>query len=176
MKNRTLIMFGIVFSVIFLAGCASKTPEPISFTIDMTEYAFAPERIKVEVGQEVTLNLVNSGQLPHEIMFGRDVIMVNSRPSGYEHDMFEEAGVEPMVMGMEEGEHTEGDEHEEDEPAESADHGHEGFMVLLKKTGDQGSITFTATEEMVGEWEMGCFELDGVHYDAGMIGTFIVTH
>jgi hypothetical protein len=28
---------------------------------------------------------------------------------------------------------------------------------------------------MLGEWEMGCFELDGVHYDQGMVGTFIVT-
>jgi uncharacterized cupredoxin-like copper-binding protein len=27
---------------------------------------------------------------------------------------------------------------------------------------------------MVGEWEMGCFEQDGVHYDAGMKGTLVV--
>jgi uncharacterized cupredoxin-like copper-binding protein len=28
---------------------------------------------------------------------------------------------------------------------------------------------------MVGEWEIGCFSQDGVHYDAGMKGTFVVS-
>jgi hypothetical protein len=28
---------------------------------------------------------------------------------------------------------------------------------------------------MLGDWEMGCFEQDGVHYDAGMIGAVSVT-
>jgi hypothetical protein len=27
------------------------------------------------------------------------------------------------------------------------------------------------TEEMIGEWEMGCFSLDGVHYTSGMVGS-----
>jgi hypothetical protein len=27
---------------------------------------------------------------------------------------------------------------------------------------------------MVGEWEIGCFSLDGVHYTSGMKGTIIV--
>jgi plastocyanin len=189
MPKNVLILLVVVLSGLILAGCASKTPEPVSFTIDMTEYAFSPETLEVEVGQQVTLNLVNKGQLPHEIMFGRDVVMVNNRPSGYEHDMFDEAGVEPMVMGMEEDEHMgeedeqmgeedehmEGDDHEEDEHADESDLAHEGFMVLLKETGDQGTISFTVTEDMVGEWEIGCFELDGVHYDAGMVGTFVVT-
>jgi plastocyanin len=176
MKNRMLIVLGFANGATFLAGCVSSPPEPVSFTIDMTEYAFAPVRIEVKVGQEVTLNLVNSGQLPHEIIFSRDVVMVNNRPSGYEHDIFVEAGVEPMVMGAEESKHMEeGEEHEEDEATGNGDHGHAGFMVLLQGTGDQGTISFTTTEEMAGEWEMGCFELDGVHYDAGMIGTFIVT-
>ena len=39
---------------------------------------------------------------------------------------------------------------------------------------DQATVSFIVTEEMLGEWEMGCFELDGVHYDSGMIGTFVV--
>jgi hypothetical protein len=36
-------------------------------------------------------------------------------------------------------------------------------------------VTFTVTEEMVGEWEIGCFLLEGVHYDSGMVGKFIVS-
>jgi hypothetical protein len=30
------------------------------------------------------------------------------------------------------------------------------------------------TEEMLGVWEMGCFEQDGVHYSSGMVGTITV--
>lgn len=35
-------------------------------------------------------------------------------------------------------------------------------------------ISDTVTEDMIGEWEVGCFLQDGVHYDAGMHGTLIV--
>jgi plastocyanin len=132
----------------------------------MTEYAFTPSTIEAKVGQQVTLNLVNKGSLEHEIMFGRDVMMMNDHPSGYQHDMFEEAGVEPTVMMMENMEGMEESEHEEE--------AHSGFMVFLAKTGDEATLTFTVSEDMVGEWEMGCFELEGVHYTSGMVGKFIV--
>jgi hypothetical protein len=47
--------------------------------------------------------------------------------------------------------------------------GHAGFMVVLG-AGGRGTMTFNVTEGMVGEWEIGCFEQIGVHYDAGMHG------
>jgi uncharacterized cupredoxin-like copper-binding protein len=143
-----------------LAACAKATPEPATFTIEMTEYAFNPSQIEVQAGQEVTLNLVNKGQLEHELMIGRDTMMMDNRPSGYQVDFFENAGVEPMVM-------TEAEMHMEEE-------GHQGFMVGLPNPGDQATLTFTVTPDMAGEWEIGCFEQDGVHYDAGMKGTLIV--
>ena len=147
-----------------LVACGGgATPEPVSFTVEMTEYAFNPATIEVNVGQQVTLDLVNLGTLEHEIMFGRDVMMMDNRPAGYQQDMFEVGGVEPQVE-MVAGEMG---EHEEEE-------GHTGFMVLLPSTNDRATLTFTVTEAMVGEWEMGCFEQEGVHYDAGMVGTFIV--
>jgi plastocyanin len=132
----------------------------------MSEYSYSPSVIEAKVGQEVTLNLVNQGQLDHEIMFGRNMMMVGGVPSGYNLDMFETAGIEPMVdfaSGMEDGMMM-GDE--------ALEHG--GFMVSLP-TGDQtAQMSFTVTEEMVGEWEIGCFELDGVHYNSGMVGQFNV--
>jgi uncharacterized cupredoxin-like copper-binding protein len=124
----------------------------------MTEYAYSPENLNLKVGQEVTLNLINSGQLQHEIMFGREVMKMDNRPAGYRVDMFEASGVEPEV-------HQEGEpEPEQDEEM------NEGFIVALPIDG-----TGTVTEDMVGAWEMGCFEQDGVHYDAGMIGFVTVT-
>jgi uncharacterized cupredoxin-like copper-binding protein len=159
-------MLFAVLAALTVAGCTSSTPEPVVYTIDMTEYAFAPVRIDARVGQQVTLNLVNNGKLAHEIMFGRGVIIENSLPKSFENDMFMEAGVEPVIEG--------GGEEHEDEMDMEMEEGH-GVMVFLGGTGDHATMTFTVTKDMVGQWEIGCFEEKGVHYQAGMKGEFIVT-
>jgi plastocyanin len=160
---RTITMVVITLILTGIAGCISQKPEPVIITIDMTEYAFTPNRLDLKVGQQVTLNLVNNGQIAHEIMFGRGVEMMNGVPAGYQMDLFMQAGVEPEVMGvMEEGEHMSGHQ------------SHSGFMILLNESGESATVTFTVTDQMLGEWEIGCFEQDGVHYTAGMIGTLIV--
>lgn len=169
-KTLWIAVLGVLS--LFLVACgAQATPEPLELTIEMSEYAFEPADLEFQVGQEVTLNLVNKGQLAHEIMFGRDVMMMEGRPNGYQVDLFESAGVEPAVtmMGVE-GEHMEGEEHEEE-----GEHGHSGFMVLVPVGDDTYTMSFTVTEDMVGEWEIGCFELEGVHYTSGMVGTLTVT-
>lgn len=207
-----LIAVGLVLTAAACGGGGNEpeAPEPVSFTIEMTEYAYAPSELTVAVGQEVTLTLVNKGQLEHEVMFGRDLATEDGRPNGYTVDMFEFAGVEPEVhggmlmidgemimqddhdeemhmaegdadhdeamndMAMEEGDHE--DEHNEEmNMAEDGHaHGHDGLMVMLPQGDKTATITFLVTEEMVGTWEIGCFQLGGVHYDAGMRGTFTV--
>ena len=154
------ILLGVVSLV--LMACGGGSPDSATYDITMTEYAFTPEKLTFKVGQEVTLNMTNPGQLQHEIMFGREVMEMDNRPVGYAVDMFEVGGVEPEVY--QEGE----PEHEREEEV------HEGFMVVLPVDG-AATMKFTVTEEMVGEWEMGCFEQDGVHYDAGMKGFVTVT-
>lgn len=161
MKKISFVILGIF--ALLLVACGGGTAGEVSDDIDMTEYAYAPENLQFKVGQEVTLNLTNSGQLVHEVMFGRDVVMMDNRPAGYQTDMFEIAGVEPEV-------------HQDDEyELEHDEEMHEGFMVALPEDGT-ATIKFTVTEEMVGKWEMGCFEQDGVHYDAGMKGFVTVTN
>jgi len=162
--KRTLGYTVFILLALLLVACGGKPPEPVTFTIEMTEYTFEPNTIEVQVGQEVTLDLVNKGQLIHEIMIGRDVMMMNNRPSGYQVDMFETAGVEPEVVVLEEHGH-EDEEHEME---------HAGFMVAVTEEGGRATMTFTVTEDMLGEWEIGCFEQEGVHYEAGMKGRFIV--
>jgi plastocyanin len=167
---RLASMLFLLIAGLLLAACAgSATPSPVTITLDMNEYTFNPDTIEVKVGQPVTIEMVNNGTLEHELMIGRNVAMMDGRPNGFEHDLFAEAGIEPNVVGgmME---MAEDDAHTEEEG-----HMHEGFMVTLPKTGDKATLSFTATKEMLGEWEMGCFEQDGVHYDAGMKGTFIVS-
>jgi plastocyanin len=171
MKRNTILWSLLAAFVLLLAACtggqpeSSAQPEPVKYTVEMTEYAFQPSELQAKVGQEVSIELVNSGVLEHELMMGRDVKMTNNRPDGYMHDMFAEVGAEPMVMGGAE------------DGMDMGGHGseHAGFMVILPNGSENATITFTATEDMVGEWEIGCFSQDGVHYDAGMKGTFVVS-
>lgn len=162
-KRWTWAGMMLAFSVI-LAACGGQPSAPVSFKVEMSEYAYSPAVLEVKVGQEVTLNLVNSGQVEHELMIGREVIYEDGRPNGFQEDLFETAGIEPEVNGG--------------IPAgESADdhmHANPGVMVTLP-TGEAGSLKFAVTEDMVGEWEMGCFSQEGVHYTAGMVGRLVVT-
>ena len=171
MKRNALLWLPLAAFILFLAACAGgqagsrATPEPVKYTVEMTEFAFQPAELQAKVGQEVKIELVNKGALEHEFMVGRDVKMTNSRPDGYEHDLFTTADIEPMLTG--------GQEDSMDMGGHGSDH--TGFMVIVPAGSEKATVTFTATEEMVGEWEIGCFSQDGVHYDAGMKGKLVIS-
>ena len=153
-----------------LSACGSAAPEPLVMDITMSEFAFSPNVIEAKVGQQVTINMVNSGALQHEIMFGRDAMMMGGQPNGYEMDMFSMAGMQPSVTFSEGMEGMQGDMVMGQSGME-----HGGYSVILPPGQQAAQMTLTVTEEMVGEWEFGCFEQDGVHYTAGMKGMMVVT-
>jgi plastocyanin len=98
--RATMLLTVLVLS---LAACGrAATPQPVSMTIEMSEYKFDPSSLEFKVGQQVTLELVNNGQLQHEVMFGRDEMKVDNRPVGYQVDMFDAGGVTPQVNITEE--------------------------------------------------------------------------
>jgi len=163
MKRIPILLFFLVACAILITACQSKKLEPVNFTIHMKEYSFDPMNLEAKVGQEVTIELINDGTLAHEFLIGKDVNMVDSRPSDFTTDMFKAAGVEPTITGSAE------------EPPVEGETPYNGYEVHLEKTGDKATISFPVTKEMVGEWEIGCFEQEGVHYTAGMKGTFTVT-
>lgn len=171
MNRNTIRGLLLAATVLILAACAGRPPqsstqlEPVIYRMEMTEFAFQPAELQAKVGQEVTIELVNSGALEHELMIGREVKMNGSRPDGYQQDLFAAAHTEPVVMGGKE------------DSTDMSSHGseHSGFMVILPTGSEKATVTFTATEDMVGEWEIGCFSQQGVHYDAGMKGKLVVT-
>jgi uncharacterized cupredoxin-like copper-binding protein len=169
------IFFSLVMMTLLLSACASAPPEPVEISIDMSEYAFSPDNIELFVGQEVTFILENVGQLEHELMIGRTVSMHDGMPSGFETDFFEAGGVEPVLI-MEADEHSEDEEHDMEEMDDDAGHGHEGFMAMVEPGHATATLSFTVTEDMLGEWEMGCFLLEGVHYTSGMSGSLTVSN
>lgn len=172
MNRKPNLLFSVIVLLLLMASCSSA-PGKLELTIEMNEFSFSPQDLEVQVGQEVVLHLVNVGALDHEIMFGREVEYEDGQPNGYESDMFEMAGVEPEVS-MVESAHTDEDEHTEDEMEMEEEHGHAGFMVEVPPGGDEYTIMFTVTEDMIGEWEIGCFDQNGVHYTAGMVGSLTV--
>jgi plastocyanin len=175
MRRTFAILTLIGLSFLLVACGGSAEPEEVEFTIEMTEFSYTPDTINLKVGQAVTFNLVNAGQLEHELMIGQEVAMDNSLPVGYEMDFFEHAGVEPVVMMDmhmdEEGEHEEADH--EMAGHEEGEHAHHGFMVAVPHE-DSATMTFTVTEDMVGTWEIGCFLQNGAHYFSHMTGTIVI--
>lgn len=195
MKKRIVFLAGVVVaSVLVLAGCSSA-PEPVELTVVMTEFAYEPATIELQVGQQVTINFINNGVQEHEFMVGHHVDDHDGFPNGFEEDFFENAGVEPVVVGgmgdmdmdMGEDHDEEGNMNMDEDHDEEGDmdmengmemdgHAHSGFMVTVPEGDSSTSIQFTVTEDMVGEWEIGCFLQEGAHYEEGMHGTLIVSN
>ena len=200
MKKR-LFVIGMLLFAFVIAGCGGS-PGPVEYTIEMSEFAYSPNTIELQVGQEVTLNLVNNGALTHEFMVGQESVKnEDGQFIQYEQDFF--ISVDPVVSGvgevhdMSDSEHMDdmADDHDMGDMADDHDMGdmaddhdmHEmsddhkmtdhGFMVSIGgNTADRvTTIKFIVTEDMVGEWEMGCFLDGGSHYVAGMVGTITVS-
>ena len=160
---KRLLSPSMLLLVVFVLAACSSSPPPAEFTVEMTEFAFNPTTIEVRVGQEVIIHLANEGALVHEFMIGQNVVMHDNLPETFEHNMFENQG--PVMSGGSAG-------HDMGSMSGSADH---GFMVSIPQGGEEMTMTFTVTEDMVGEWEIGCFSDGGSHYTQGMTGKFIVT-
>jgi plastocyanin len=190
MTKKSIFIAVALIGIFIIAGCQPAAPEPVNIRIEMTEFTFNPSHIELKVGQEVTLTLVNMGGLEHELMMGQNVDSEGGVPNGFMVDFFGNAGVEPTVMGMgsddemamdtehnDEDEQTEEGEQMEGESMDmEGDDMHSGWMVSVPATQDEYTVTFVVTEDMVGDWEIGCFLLSGdtPHYAAGMAGTLTV--
>lgn len=182
MKTRIFALVGALALILAACGGSAATAENGELVIDLTEFEFNPSSIELVVGQEVTFVLSNQGEKEHEFMVGRTVNTAPGYPNGFEEDFFEtaEALVEPMdaMEGMEgmdmggEGEMEGGDDGEMSE-GEMGEAEHTGLMIV-REPGQQATITFTPTADSVGEWQIGCFEEDGAHWDDGMSGTLTV--
>lgn len=179
--KKILIVLSILTFI--LVGCSSSEAGPVELTIDLAEFSYAPNNIELKVGQEVTLTITNTGALRHEIMFGRDtVMMADGIPNGYELDMFEFAGVEPggmMLMdaddheeeGMDmEGMDMEGDDQVEDGmDMEGDDNEEEGMDMEGEEHEDDGDDHEEEGMDMEG------MEMEGEEEDHDMHAGYMTT-
>ncbi len=158
--------------------------------ISLFEYQFEPAEIHLTVGETVTLVLTNDGGTDHEFMAGREVHEENGIPHGFEQDFFDtvddltidppdalETSMEGMSsdssMGDMGDETTMGDMGDETTMGDMGDEMDMGVMVV-RQPGDTATVTFSPTQDSVGEWQIGCFEEEGKHWMEGMKGKIIV--
>lgn len=181
MKKTGLLILGLLALVIAACGTGGEAlADGDEVTITMSEFEFEPSELRLTPGTTVTIRLENIGKKDHEFMVGQEVHIEDGAPHGFESDFFatvDNVTVEPAdaletsMEGMDMGEESmtsttmggmEGEGMEE-----------MGVMVV-RAPAETATITFTVTEASVGEWEIGCFEEDGAHWDDGMQGTIIV--
>jgi len=115
--NKFIVASVLFIMVMLVSGCGSvfqpqPTPTPTldpdspEITIIMDEFTFTPDHIRLVVGQEVTLHVVNKGQEDHEIMIGRNPLRAEDGDlgDGFEYDFFALSDItvqgDVEVMGM----------------------------------------------------------------------------
>ncbi len=181
--KRYMLFSAITGFALILAACGGTqgaTPDASGTLTIVQEDSeqgmnFAPDTIVLTAGQKVRLVIENNGAKDHEFMIGRNLMYNDAgAPDGFEEDFFmamaDQINAQPAMgaMVMMNGEVMGG----MDMGEEMSDH--MGWMLVSPTGSGQSVIEFTVPEDVVGEWEMGCFEDDGTHYDDGMHGKVIV--
>ncbi|MCL1602062.1 MAG: cupredoxin domain-containing protein [Actinomycetia bacterium] len=171
----TILALAVVLVAAACGGDSAAEPDDSgNITIDLSEFSFSPDGLNLKVGDTVTITLRNTGEKPHEWMIGRDVDTDEGFPDGFHENFFDDVmGIavapEDAAMGQSD---MDMDSTDTTVAAMEDEMGH-GFMVM-RPPGEQATVTFTVTEDQIGEWEMACFEEDGAHYDDGMKGKVTV--
>lgn len=199
MRRTGLLMVGLLALVVAACGGGGEAiADGGEVTITLDEFEFDPSEIHLTPGTTVTIQLENIGEKDHEFMVGQEVHIEDGLPHGFESDFFDtvegltidppdalETSMEGMDMGDESmsdttmgdmgSDTTMGDMGSDTTMGDMEGEGMEdmGVMVVRAPT-ETATITFTVTEASIGEWEIGCFEEDGAHWDDGMKGTIIV--
>ncbi|RMG89561.1 MAG: hypothetical protein D6712_01450 [Chloroflexi bacterium] len=130
--------------------------------IILTEYAFTVEGgeenapIVLHAGDTYKLEFVNEGEMMHEVLFGAGVIIEDDFAVGYEENIFED--VEAVIEGEMNGAEFEVEV--------------SGIEEIELNPGQKLEIMLTIPEELIGEWEIGCF-VKG-HYELGMVAPLII--
>ena len=183
--NRYILLTALVSLALVLSACGGAqgaTPNASGELTIMQKdseegMSFGPDTIVLTAGQKVRLVIENSGAKNHEFMIGRTVMYNEAgAPDGFEEDFFmaisDQVNTEPAMgaMVMMNGETVSG----MDMGMGSEMGDHMGWMLVSPSGSGQSVIEFTVPEDAAGEWEMGCFEDNGAHYDDGMRGKVIV--
>jgi len=138
-----------------------------TLSIDMDDFKFTPDNIKLAADQEIRIILRNSSATnDHGFTVGYGLMTEGGASTGFQTDLFD--GVEVTVTGpaklVRSGKAIvtrEGDGEVEDDTG--------GFMVIKGPSSQATIIEFTVPDTF-GEFEFASFESSGEHYKDGMKG------
>ncbi len=67
MKKTTLLLVFVLLASMLLTACGGGAPST-NLKVDMTDFHYAPDKFIIPAGQEITLNIKNSGAVVHEFV------------------------------------------------------------------------------------------------------------
>lgn len=145
---------GLAVLAIWLSACAAQAAqEPAAVQIVMRDHVFDPELIHLTTGQQVRIEFVNEGKIPHAVMVGRELERLTWGPGERpQQDFFDGVEVRRKITY--------------------------GSLDTVRGTdltlypGGSAELVFTVPAGRTGTWEIGCL-LPG-HYESGMRGTLTV--
>jgi hypothetical protein len=167
------LIAGLVFLVLGCGGSEAVTPQfetargVGTLNIDMEDFKFTPDNIKLTAGQQVRIVLSNSSATnDHGFTVGYGLMTEGGASPGFQTDLFD--GVEVTVTGpaklVRSGKAIvtrEGDGEVEDDTG--------GFMVIKGPSSQATIIEFTVPDTF-GGFEFASFESSGEYYKDGMKG------
>lgn len=163
------ILLALAGLALLAVGCGSESASPDdegTLNITLEDFKFSIDEIVLEVGQKVRIVLTNeSATEDHMLTIGIGVVRPEGFADGYMEDLFEDVEVE--VIGP--AKRVIGGQAIVTRDGEVATEENRGFMVLLEPSAEPTIIEFIVPKK-VGEWEFGCFEDEGAHYEKGMHG------
>ncbi len=65
MKKFTFLLIAVLLGSLVLSACGASGPST-NLKVELTDFHFVPDKFVVPAGQEITLNLKNSGAVVHE--------------------------------------------------------------------------------------------------------------
>lgn len=155
--GMTSVLLGWV-AVAAAMGHGEVTDERVVVRIEMGEFFFQVEGhernepIVLLAGQKYEIVFANVGTMEHEVLIGRDVVVEEGIPDGYEANLLDAIEVDVVGEGWEVGT--------------------SGFVEVELEPGETVVLHFTLPDEAIGTWEIGCF-IPG-HYQAGMLAPVVV--
>jgi len=157
---RTIMAAVLAVGAIALSGslALAQDAEPMQVRIEMGEFYFQVEgqerneAIVLQAGQPYELLFANVGTMEHEVLIGRELLVEDGVPDGYETNLFD-----AVVIDL----------YEDDWMVRMT-----GMIEFELEEGESLAMLVTVPEDLVGTWEIGCF-IPG-HYQAGMKAPFVI--
>jgi len=155
-NKHTLAITGFIaalslsVSTIGIHSSQAQDVKPTAVTITMNEYGFLIDAqaigtpMTLKTGTAYILTIKNSGNMAHEIWFGRDTKIQNGRVDGYTTNLF--TGVDMAVTIPTT---TTANPLEMDTTA---------FYEVYLNPAEVVQLTFTLPTTAAGKWELGCFQ------------------